>query len=81
MLSLLLKFWEADVTSTGTTFTVTSRSWFGGKSKGEALKLGFQLGFSGSTTPKFTSIIINGKNVCGSGGEGGGPGQGLIIRP
>ena len=80
MLSLLLKFWEADVTSTGTTFTVTSKSWFSGKSSGEVLDLGFQLGFSGSTKPKFTSIIINEKNVCGSGGEGGVPGPGLIKK-
>ena len=50
---------------------MTSKSWFGGKTSGEFLDLGFQLGFSGSTAPKFTSIIINGKNVCGSGGEGG----------
>ena len=49
------------------TFTVTSKSWFGGKTSGEALDLGFQLGFSGSTTPKFSSVIMNGRSICGGG--------------
>merc|ERR1711874_91932 len=35
-----IQFWEADFTpSSGNTFTVTSKSWFGGKKAGESLEL------------------------------------------
>ena len=39
-----LEFWEADVSGSGSVFTVTSPSWFGGKNAGETLSLTFQVG-------------------------------------
>ena len=37
-------FWDADVTPTSeNSFTVTNKSWFGGKQAGETLSLGFQV--------------------------------------
>ena len=39
-----ITFWDADVTPTsGNSFTVTNKSWFGGKQAGETLSLGFQV--------------------------------------
>jgi len=69
-------FWEADVSpATGSSFTVKSKSWFGGAQAGSSLALGFQVtsfppfilpqvGFSGTTDPAFTSITLNGVKIC-----------------
>ena len=44
-----ITFWDADVTPTsGTSFTATNKSWFGGKQAGETLSLGFQVFFLAS---------------------------------
>jgi len=58
-------FWEADVSpATGSSFTVKSKSWFGGAQAGSSLALGFQVGFSGTTDPDFTSVTLNGVKIC-----------------
>ena len=38
-----MTFWDADVSGDGTSFTITSKSWFGGQPAGGALALGFQV--------------------------------------
>jgi hypothetical protein len=43
---------------TGTTFTVTPKSYFSGVSAGGTLTLGFQLTYAGSTAPTFTSLTL-----------------------
>ena len=75
-----ITFWDADTTPTsGTSFTVTNKSWFGGKQAGETLSLGFQVlflaswlsfklfvqvQFAGNTEPTFTSVVLNGVKLC-----------------
>ena len=74
-----LTFWEGQVTGSGTSFTLQSPSYFSGKNAGEILEHGFQLSYSGSTEPSFTSITFNGVDICQGGGAGGatqGPGAG-----
>merc|ERR1712106_228154 len=42
-----ITFWEGDVSpTTGSSFTLTNKNWFGGKKVGEFLELGFQMSFS-----------------------------------
>ncbi|XP_023347581.1 acidic mammalian chitinase isoform X3 [Eurytemora carolleeae] len=66
-----IQFWDADVTpSSGTSFTVTSKSWFSGSKAGSVLSLGLQISFSGSKNPSFTSIKLNNNELCqGTGGS------------
>merc|ERR1711892_765823 len=60
-----IQFWEADATpTTGNSFTITNKNWFGGKNSGETLELGFQITFAGSTNPGITSITLNGVQLC-----------------
>ena len=62
---LLIQFWEADITpTTGTSFTLTNKSWFGGKKAGETLELGFQMTFAGSVNPNIISATFNGGKLC-----------------
>ena len=57
-------FWEGQLTGSGTTFTLQSPSYFSGKTAGEYLEHGFQLGYAGDTEPTFTSISFNGVDLC-----------------
>ena len=59
-----LNFWEGQLTGSGTTFTLQSPSYFSGKTAGEYLEHGFQLGYAGNTEPTFTSISFNGVDLC-----------------
>merc|ERR1719414_865222 len=62
-----LTFWEGTLTGSDTSFTLQSPSYFGGKTAGKILEHGFQLQYSGSVEPVFTSIKINGVELCGGG--------------
>ena len=73
-----LTFWEGQLTGSGNSFTLQSPSYFSGKKAGEYLEHGFQLSFSGSTEPSFSSITFNGVDICQGGNAGGateGPGS------
>merc|ERR1711962_1801930 len=63
-----LTFWEGTLTGSKTSFTLKSPSYFGGKTTGKILEHGFQLQYSGSVEPVFTSIKLNGVELCGGGG-------------
>ena len=72
-----LNFWEGQLTGSGNSFTLQSPSYFSGKTAGEYLEHGFQLSYSGSTEPSFSSITFNGVDICQGGNAGGateGPG-------
>ena len=72
-----LTFWEGQLTGSGNSFSLQSPSYFSGKQAGEYLEHGFQLSYSGSTEPSFSSITFNGVNICEGGNAGGateGPG-------
>merc|ERR1711962_1116035 len=62
-----LTFWEGTLTGSDTSFSLKSPSYFRGKT-GEILEHGFQLQYSGSVEPVFTSIKLNGVELCGGGG-------------
>ena len=65
-----LSFWEGQLSGSGTSFTLQSPSYFAGKNEGEYLEHGFQLSYSGDTEPKFTSITLNGVDLCSGGSPG-----------
>merc|ERR1712168_1308057 len=66
-LPLTLVVWNGNVSPKhGTSFTIRSKNWFEGAQGGFFLKLGFQASFSGREQPEFTSVIFNGKELCGS---------------
>ncbi len=57
---LCVQFYDGNVSpATGTSFTVTPKSYFSGASAGSTLSLGFQLTFAGATTPSFTALVLN----------------------
>jgi len=67
-LPLTLVVWNGHVSPKhGTSFTITSKTWFEGAKGGSILKLGFQASFSGKEQPEFTSVFFNGKDLCYSG--------------
>ena len=60
-----MKFWSAAVTpSSGTSFTVSPHSWYGGQAAGQTLELGFQMSFAGAAHPQVTSLAFNGNSFC-----------------
>jgi hypothetical protein len=58
--------WSSDSVgpTSGSKITVTNKSWFGGLKAGDTLSLAFQVAYTGSSEPTFTSIFLNGVKVC-----------------
>ena len=50
--------------SSGTSFTVSPPSWYGGQAAGQTLELGFQMSFAGAADPQITSLAFNGNSFC-----------------
>merc|ERR1712126_174316 len=59
-----LTFWDGNLTGAETSFTLEGPPYFQGKTSGQILDHGFQLEYSGSTEPVFTSIKLNGVELC-----------------
>ena len=57
-------FWEGTLTGSGSSFTLQSPSYFSGKNTGDILEHGFQVAFPGDIEPRFTSIKLNGVDLC-----------------
>ena len=57
-------FWEGTLTGWGSSFTLQSPSYFSGKNTGDILEHGFQVAFPGDIEPRFTSIKLNGVDLC-----------------
>ena len=57
-------FWEGTLTGSGSSFTFQSPSYFSGKNTGDILEHGFQVAFPGDIEPRFTSIKLNGVDLC-----------------
>merc|ERR1711962_475322 len=76
-----LTFWEGTLTGSDTSFSLKSPSYFGGKTAGKTLEHGFQLQYSGSVEPVFTSIKLNGVELCGGGRPASTPAPTRPTRP
>jgi len=61
-----LTFWEGTLSGSGQAFTLESPSYFSG-TEGHFAEFGFQLSFSGDQEPVFTSIKLNGEDLCSGG--------------
>ena len=59
-----LTFWEGTLTGSGSSFTLQCPSYFSGKNIGDILEHGFQVAFPGEIEPSFTSIKLNGVDLC-----------------
>ena len=58
-----LTFWQGTLSGSGQTFSLESPSYFSGK-EGDSAEFGFQISFSGDEEPSFTSINLNGEDLC-----------------
>jgi len=57
--------WSSDVSpNSGSSITVKSKPWFGGLKAGNTLSLPFQVAYTGTSEPSFSSISINGVKIC-----------------
>jgi len=63
-----LTFWEGTLSGSDTTFSFESPSYFSGQA-GQFAEFGFQVSFSGDQEPSFTSIKLNGANLCSGSGN------------
>ena len=64
-----LTFYDGTLSGSGSSFSLQSPSYFSGKSAGQYLEYSFAIVYPGSQEPMFTSIKLDGQDVCNGGGS------------